>query len=76
MLMRMYLRWCERHGFKTEILDVQPGDEAGHQGRHVHGDGPSTPTASCKAENGVHRLVRISPFDSKARRHTAFAASP
>jgi len=73
MLLRMYLRWCERKGFKTEIVNYQPGDEAGLkdvsvtvQGAHAYG--------FLRAENGVHRLIRISPFDSNARRHTAFAA--
>jgi peptide chain release factor 2 len=73
MLMRMYLRWCERKGFKTEIVTAQPGDEAGIkdaaftvQGPHAYG--------FLRAENGVHRLIRISPFDANARRHTAFAA--
>jgi peptide chain release factor 2 len=73
MLMRMYLRWCERKGFKTEIVNLQPGDEAGIkdaaitvQGAHAYG--------FLRAENGVHRLIRISPFDANARRHTAFAA--
>jgi peptide chain release factor 2 len=73
MLMRMYLRWCERRGFKTEILNHQPGDDAGVkdvsilvQGAYAYG--------FLRAENGVHRLIRISPFDSNARRHTGFAA--
>src|SRR5262245_39980031 len=73
MLMRMYLRWCERKGFKTEIVNQQAGDEAGIKdvaitvsGQHAYG--------FLRAENGVHRLIRISPFDSNARRHTAFAA--
>lgn len=73
MLMRMYLRWCERRGFKTEMLNIQPGDDAGikevsfiAQGDYAYG--------FLRAENGVHRLIRISPFDSNARRHTGFAA--
>src|SRR5689334_10093349 len=73
MLMRMYLRWCERRGFKTDIVNHQPGDEAGIkdvaftvEGAHAYG--------FLRAENGVHRLIRISPFDANARRHTAFAA--
>jgi len=73
MLLRMYLRWCERKGFKTEIVNHQPGDEAGIkdvaftvQGANAYG--------FLRAENGVHRLIRISPFDANARRHTAFAA--
>ena len=73
MLMRMFLRWCERKGFKTEVVNLQPGDEAGIkdvsitvQGAYAYG--------FLRAENGVHRLIRISPFDANARRHTAFAA--
>ncbi len=72
MLMRMYLRWAEEHGYKVEILDAQPGDEAGLRsvtatftGEHAFG--------YLKTEQGVHRLVRISPFDAQHRRHTAFA---
>ena len=73
MLMRMYLRWAEKHGFKTEIIDIQPGDEAGIK------DVTFTITGEfafgyMKAEAGVHRLVRISPFDSNKRRHTSFSA--
>ena len=73
MLMRMYLRWAEAHGYKTEILDLQAGDEAGIRGVTftVAGD---YAYGYLKAEEGVHRLVRISPFDSQARRHTAFAS--
>jgi peptide chain release factor 2 len=73
MLYRMYLRWAERKGFKSELLDYQAGDEAGIKdvsfivkGENAYG--------YLKAENGVHRLVRISPFDSNARRHTSFAS--
>lgn len=73
MLMRMYLRWCERKGFKTEIVDQQPGDEAGIKDATflVHG---SFAYGFLRAENGVHRLIRISPYDANARRHTSFAA--
>jgi peptide chain release factor 2 len=73
MLFRMYLRYCEQKGFKTEILDHQPGDEAGIKDASiaVHG---AFAYGYLKAETGVHRLIRISPFDSNARRHTAFAA--
>ncbi|PYR28102.1 MAG: peptide chain release factor 2 [Acidobacteria bacterium] len=73
MLMRMYLRWTERRGFKRELIDYQPGDEAGLKsatfiitGEYAYG--------LFSAEAGVHRLVRISPFDQAARRHTSFAS--
>jgi peptide chain release factor 2 len=73
MLMRMYLRWAERRGFRSEILDFQAAEEAGVRsvtftvaGEYAFGH--------LKAEEGVHRLVRISPFDSQHRRHTAFAS--
>ncbi len=73
MLYRMYLRWAERHGFKVEVLDYQPGEEAGIKdvsfiikGENAYG--------YLKVENGIHRLVRISPYDSNARRHTSFAS--
>ena len=73
MLQRMYLRWCERRGYKTEIIDFQEGDEAGIDGVSftVAGDHAF---GYLRSENGVHRLVRISPFDANARRQTAFAA--
>jgi peptide chain release factor 2 len=73
MLLRMYLKWIERRGFKREVLDYQPGDEAGLKsvtlmvtGEYAYG--------LLAAEAGVHRLVRISPFDQAARRHTSFAS--
>lgn len=73
MLLRMYLRWAERRGFKTELLEATAGEEAGVKsstvlvtGRHAYG--------LLVAERGVHRLVRISPFDSAKRRHTSFAS--
>jgi peptide chain release factor 2 len=73
MLMRMYIRWAETHGYTYEGLDLQPGEEAGVKsvtlrvvGRYAYG--------YLKAETGVHRLVRISPFDAAGRRHTSFAA--
>jgi peptide chain release factor 2 len=73
MLMRMYLRWTERRGFKRDIIDLQPGDEAGIKSATftVAGDYAYGLLA---AEAGVHRLVRISPFDQAARRHTSFAS--
>ncbi len=73
MLMRMYLRWCERRGYKTEMIDFQPGDEAGIDGASFTVSGPNA-YGYLRAEMGVHRLVRISPFDSNARRQTSFAA--
>jgi peptide chain release factor 2 len=73
MLLRMYLRWAERHGFKTEILDEQEGDEAGIDGASFSVSGDHA-FGYLRSENGVHRLVRISPFDANARRQTAFAA--
>ena len=73
MLYRMYLRFCEREGFKVEVLDFQEGEEAGLKdvsflvkGENAYG--------YLKAENGVHRLIRVSPFDSAGRRHTSFAS--
>jgi peptide chain release factor 2 len=73
MLYRMYLRWAERHGFKIEVLDYQPAEEAGIKdvsfiikGENAYG--------YLKVENGIHRLVRISPFDSNAKRHTSFSS--
>jgi peptide chain release factor 2 len=73
MLMRMFLRWCERKGFKTEVVNLQPGDEAGIKDVSITVSGPYA-YGFLRAENGVHRLIRISPFDANARRHTAFAA--
>jgi peptide chain release factor 2 len=71
MLLRMYMRWADEHGFQTELIDSTPGEEAGiksatltFSGRHAYG--------LLRSERGVHRLVRISPFDSAARRHTSF----
>ena len=73
MLLRMYLRWSERRGFKTEIIDQLPGDEAGLksvtftiEGKYAYG--------YLRSETGIHRLVRISPFDAGGRRHTSFAS--
>lgn len=73
MLLRMYLRWCERRGFKTEMIDFQPGDEAGIEGAAFTVSGPNA-YGYLRAEKGVHRLVRISPYDANARRHTSFSA--
>jgi len=73
MLLRLYLRWADRRGYRTEILEYQPGEEAGVksvtfmvEGEYAYG--------YLKAEAGIHRLVRISPFDANSRRHTSFAS--
>src|SRR6266853_1258121 len=73
MLLRMYQRWIERSGFKSQVVDIQPGEEVGVKsvtllvsGEHAYG--------YLQTERGVHRLVRISPFDSNKRRHTSFAS--
>jgi peptide chain release factor 2 len=73
MLLRMYLKWAERRGFKREVLDYQPGDEAGIKGATITLTGEYA-FGLMSAEAGVHRLVRISPFDQAARRHTSFAS--
>jgi len=73
MLLRMYLRWCERRGYKTELIDFQVGDEAGIDGASFIASGTNA-YGYLRAEMGVHRLVRISPYDASARRHTSFAA--
>ena len=73
MLLRMYLRWAERRGFKSEVIDYEPGEEAGIAGASVLVTGTNA-YGFLRAEMGVHRLVRISPFDSNARRHTSFTA--
>jgi peptide chain release factor 2 len=73
MLLRMYLRWCGGKGFKTDVTDVQAGEEAGIKSATVLVQG-EYPYGYLSAEVGVHRLVRISPFDSNARRQTSFAS--
>lgn len=73
MLLRMFVRWAERKKFKVETLDLLPGDEAGVKSATVMVSGHNA-YGYLKAEKGVHRLVRISPFDANARRHTSFAA--
>jgi peptide chain release factor 2 len=73
MLLRMYLRWCERRGYRTELLEQQAGEGAGIKSATFTVEGPYA-YGYCKAEAGVHRLVRISPFDANARRQTSFAS--
>lgn len=73
MLLRMYLRWGERQGFKTELIEVSPGDVAGIKSATIRVEGEYA-FGWLRTETGVHRLVRKSPFDSGARRHTSFAA--
>ncbi len=73
MLMRMYMRWAESRGFKAEVIGTSPGEEAGIKSATMLVKGPSA-YGWLKTESGVHRLVRISPFDSNARRHTSFAS--
>jgi len=73
MLLRMYLKWCDRRGFKTSVTDTQLGEEAGIKGATVIVEGEYA-YGHLAAEAGVHRLVRISPFDSNARRQTSFAS--
>lgn len=73
MLLRMYLRWIEQRGFKHEMIDRLPGDEAGIKTATLTVEGPYA-YGYLKGEEGVHRLVRISPFDANRRRHTSFAA--
>jgi peptide chain release factor 2 len=73
MLLRMYLRYAERKGFKAEVLDHQPGEEAGLKSATVRLEGDYA-FGNLSQETGVHRLVRISPFDANKRRHTSFAA--
>jgi peptide chain release factor 2 len=73
MLLRMYTRWAERRGFKVEVLEIHDGEEAGIKSATVLVKGASA-YGWLKTESGVHRLVRISPYDSNARRHTSFAS--
>jgi peptide chain release factor 2 len=72
MLMRMYLRWAERRGYKAEVLDVSPGEEVGIKSAVIDVSGDYA-TGYLKSEHGVHRLVRLSPFDADHARHTSFA---
>ena len=73
MLMRMYLRWSEQHGYKVELLEQSEGEQAGIKSATLQVSGPDA-YGWLKTENGVHRLVRISPFDANARRQTSFAS--
>ena len=73
MLLRMYERFCDKHNFKYQIYDYLPGEEAGVKSVTLHIEGKYA-YGLLKGEKGVHRLVRISPFDSNARRHTSFAS--
>jgi len=73
MLLRMYMRWAERHGFEIEELDYRAGEEAGIKNATLYIKGDYA-YGFLRSEQGVHRLVRISPFDSNARRHTSFAS--
>ncbi len=73
MLMRMYMRWGERHGYKVSVVDCQEGEQAGIKSATLEFEGDFA-YGYLKSENGVHRLVRISPFDAAARRHTSFAS--
>src|SRR5439155_16630792 len=73
MLYRMYLRWAERKGFRVRTLEYQEGEEAGIKSATLLAEGKNA-YGFLKAETGVHRLVRISPFDAAARRHTSFAS--
>jgi peptide chain release factor 2 len=74
MLLRMYVRWAAKRGFKTEIIDESPGEEAGIKSATIKVSGHNA-YGWAKTESGVHRLVRISPFDSNARRHTSFSSA-
>ena len=70
ILFRMYTRWVEREGFKLELIDYQPGERSRHQERHLHRLGENA-FGYMKSEGGVHRLVRISPFNASGKRHTS-----
>ncbi len=73
MLLRMYKRWAENHGYKVKLLDYLPGEEAGIKNVSISIEGPYA-YGLLKGEKGIHRLIRISPFDASGRRHTSFAS--
>ena len=73
MLMRMYMRWAEQHGYKVQLMEESEGEQAGIKSATLQVSGPNA-YGWLKTEAGVHRLVRISPFDSNARRQTSFAS--
>ena len=73
MLLRMYVRWAERRGFKSDVMEISDGEEAGIKSATINVKGHNA-YGWLKTESGVHRLVRISPFDSQARRHTSFSS--
>jgi peptide chain release factor 2 len=73
MLLRMYMRWAQKHGYKLDVIEEQPGEGAGIKSATIQVKGPNA-YGWLKTESGVHRLVRISPFDANARRHTSFAS--
>ena len=74
MLMRMYMRWCEAHGYKTTITDLQPGEEVGIKSMTMTIEGGEYAYGFLKSENGVHRLVRVSPYNAQGKRMTSFAS--
>lgn len=74
MLMRMYMRWCDDHGYKTTVTDMQPGDEVGIKSVTITIEGGEFAYGFLKSENGVHRLVRVSPYNAQGKRMTSFAS--
>ena len=74
MLMRMYMRWCEAHGYKVTVADIQDGDEAGIKSVTMEVEGGEFAYGYLKSENGVHRLVRVSPYNAQGKRMTSFAS--
>lgn len=74
MLMRMYMRWCDAHGYKTTITDLQPGEEVGVKSMTMTIEGGEYAYGFLKSENGVHRLVRVSPYNAQGKRMTSFAS--